>query len=59
MNGAPIAPSLRAEAYESFVVRVLVRRATGAIVSGHVIHPGTGQRLNVKDSIADDGQRRQ
>ena len=39
-------PSMSAEGYESFVIRVLVTRETGAIVSGHVTHLTTGQHFN-------------
>ncbi len=39
-------PSMSAEGYESFVVRVLVTRDTGNIVSGQVTHLTSGQQIN-------------
>jgi hypothetical protein len=38
-------PSMSAEGYESFLVRVLVTRETGNIISGHVTHLNSGQQL--------------
>jgi hypothetical protein len=40
------AGSMSAEGYESFVVRVLVTRETGTIVSGHVTHLTSGQQIS-------------
>jgi hypothetical protein len=37
---------MSAEGYQSFVIRVLVTRETGAIVSGNVTHLTTGQHFN-------------
>jgi len=37
---------MSAEGYESFVVRVLVTRETGNIVSGHVTHLTSGQQIS-------------
>ena len=52
-------PSMSAEGYESFVVRVLVTRETGAIVSGNVTHLTTGQHLSFSqlDSVLSFIQR--
>ena len=44
-HGGRVVPSLRTEAYETFVVRLLVR-SDGDIVRGHVTHVASGQQLH-------------
>ena len=44
-QGGRVVPSLRSEAYETFVVRLLVR-SDGDILRGHVTHVASGQQLH-------------
>lgn len=45
-RGSVSAPTMRAEGYESFVVRVLVRRHDGRILNGKLTHVASGQHLH-------------